>query len=137
MTNLVEEIRFEPDEELCNESESGPQLPEKFFTGPIRLSWLQRASQLGGKALNLGIALLFEARVSKRMNIKARPSLLRSFGVERHAGYRALKSLEIAGLVKVVTRRRGTAAEVTLIKHVPASMTWEKKHYGENEDVSE
>ncbi|MEI8255948.1 MAG: hypothetical protein WCJ30_09780 [Deltaproteobacteria bacterium] len=57
----------------------------------------------------------FIAGVERRESgLSLRPSLLATFGVGRHAAYRALAQLEGVGLV-VVKRARGRAAVVTLL----------------------
>lgn len=88
------------------------QLAE-FLRGPVPLWWLIAAAKLPGKALTVGLVLWFRRGIEKRSTIKLPPALLRRFGISRHAGYRALESLESAGLV-AVERHPGSCPVVTL-----------------------
>lgn len=90
---------------------------EKFLKGPIPLTWLQHAAALPGKALAVSVAIWFLAGISNNRTVKLSGKLLRNFGLNRWAGYRALNALESAGLVKV-NRRRGRCPEVTLVGEV-------------------
>ena len=91
---------------------------EKFLKNPIPLDWLSFAAKLPGKSLAVGLTAWFLAGVTKRANVRLSSSLLRSFGVSRKAGYRAVAKLENAGLVSV-ERRRGKCAEVKLLRAKP------------------
>jgi DNA-binding transcriptional ArsR family regulator len=74
----------------------------EFLKGPIPLPWLTAASMLAGKApLAVGLAVWFEAGRRKLSEVKLTTAILKRFGVNRKAKYRALKSLEKAGLVRV------------------------------------
>ena len=75
-----------------------------FLCGPIPLNWLTRAAKLSGKALAVGLALWFRRGLTKTNSVTANQSLMSWFGVSRHAKYRALKSLEQAGLVRLQPR---------------------------------
>ncbi len=86
----------------------------RFLKGPIPLAWLRAAAQLPGKALHVGVALWFLVGVSGSSTVPLQPSLLRQFGVDRHAGYRAVHALEGAALVQV-RRHRGRAPMVTVV----------------------
>jgi hypothetical protein len=85
-----------------------------FLKGPIPLSWLTSAAQQRGHALHVGLALWYLVGVSKSMTVNLRPTVLRSFGVSRFAGYRALDVLVHAGLVEV-KRHRGRSPVVTVV----------------------
>ena len=88
----------------------------EFLKGPIRLEWVCQAARLSGRALAVGLALLFKAGVSgSEEDIPLAPQLLERFGVSRRSTYRALESLERAGLVKV-KRHRGRCPRVTVVK---------------------
>jgi len=96
-----------------------PKLPrhrpaEKFVKGPIPMRWLTRAARLRGKALNVGLALWFQAGVEGSATIKLNLSRLRAFGVERSAGSRGLVMLATYGLV-TVQQRPGCAPIVTIL----------------------
>lgn len=84
-----------------------------FLRGPIPLDWLQRAASLSGRALHVGVALWYLDGFERSGTVKAQPSVLREFHVDRHAAYRALKTLEKAGLISV-ERKRGKAPAVMI-----------------------
>ena len=86
-----------------------PPIPQKrrkgkFLKGPVSLDWLQCVGHLPGKALHVGIALQFLSGVSRSSEVAFSYSLAETFGVKRHAAYRALKAIEQMGLIKI---RRG------------------------------
>lgn len=79
----------------------------EFLKGPIPLTWLTAASMLSGKApLAVGLAVWFEAGRRKSREVKLTTAILKRFGVNGKAKYRALKSLEKAGLVRVRRKPR-------------------------------
>ncbi len=95
-----------------------PQRPSTpatwFIRGPVRLWWMQRACFCRAKALNLAQYLWFRYGCGE-YPIKVTPKRLRSYGIgTRQALYRALESLEEAGLVEV-DRARGRCARVKLV----------------------
>ena len=90
----------------------------KFLKGPVPLAWLARAAALPGKALAVGVALWFEHGIAGRKEIAAGRGLLDQVNVNRKAGYRALRSLETAGLVSV-DRHIGQCPRVKLRKAQP------------------
>ena len=73
---------------------------EKFLKGPVPLNWLTRAGQLPGKSLHVGIVLWFLAGLSGKRTVALPNGVLRLFGVDRHAKYRALQCLKQADLIK-------------------------------------
>lgn len=87
---------------------------EKFLKGPIPYIWLTKAGILPGKALHVAIALWFQAGIIGKPTVKLSPKIMQELGVERRTGYRALKSLENAGLVSV-ERHVGRTPIVTLL----------------------
>src|SRR5215472_15360360 len=74
---------------------------EKFLKGPVPLNWLAAAGRQPGKALHVGIVLWFQSGLKVSRTVALSSNVLRSFDVDRHAGYRGLKALERAGLVSV------------------------------------
>jgi hypothetical protein len=100
--------------------ETNPRQPprhrpgEWFLKGPIPWNWLTIAAQLPGKALHLGIAIWFLSAVKRSRVIKLSPSILATLGVSRYAAYRALLTLEKAGLI-LVERHLGRKSVVTLV----------------------
>lgn len=77
----------------------------RFLKGPVPMSWLSAAARLPGKTLHVALALMFLQGLKRSTTIKLGASVLELFGVERKAGYSALKRLERQGLVRV---SRGT-----------------------------
>ncbi len=88
----------------------------RFLRGPIPLAWLAAAGRLPTRALHVAVALAFLAGVSKtRVELKVSPKLMSDFGLDRFARYRALRDLEEAGLVTVVSQAPGRCPLVTLL----------------------
>jgi hypothetical protein len=93
---------------------SGPPVTPKpkrmtgeFLKGPIPLPWLTAASKLAGKGpLAVALAVWFEAGRRKSQEVRLTTAILQRFNVNRKAKYRALRSLEKAGLVRVRRERR-------------------------------
>lgn len=90
-----------------------PKDGEHFLCGPIPLLWLQQASQLPGRSLNVALALWYLAGLTKSATVALPNKLSSKFGVDRNAKYRALNWLSNAGLVSV-ERKIGQAPRVTI-----------------------
>ena len=88
---------------------------EKFLSGPIPLAWLSKAAEFSGKPLAVGLAIWFEAGVTKSLKVPMGHALLAKFHVERKAGASGLRKLERAGLVEV-ERHAGRNPVVTIIE---------------------
>lgn len=88
----------------------------RFLKGPVSWEWLACAAALKGRALQVGLALLFMAGIQKVPEVKLPLEQLADMGVDRHAAYRGLKQLESAGLV-VVQRALGRKTRVRLLGH--------------------
>ncbi len=106
--NLKRKIPHITSEELPK-----PSVGERFLRGPIPFEWLTLASNLPGRALNVGIMLWHLGFLNKNRTVKLSMKNLREFGVKRNAVYRALKSLEKAKLI-TVERHVGRCAVVTI-----------------------
>jgi hypothetical protein len=91
-----------------------PAPGEKFLKGPIPWSWLSNGSSLKGHALHVGIALWFLAGIKRSQSVALSNSVLQDLGVSRYSGYRALQSLESAGLISV-DRHTGRNPVVTIL----------------------
>ena len=78
-----------------------PKPGEEFLAGPIPLTWLTKAACLPGKTLTVSLVIWFKARCNKMNTMRMSNTLLAKFGVNRKAGYEALRRLEKAGLIKV------------------------------------
>ncbi len=87
---------------------------EPFLRGPIPWSWLVAAGQLKGHALQIGLVLWFEAGCRSSRTVRLRHSLAAQFGCHRDTVLRAVRELELAGLISVV-RRPGRSLQVTLL----------------------
>jgi hypothetical protein len=74
------------------------------FIPPIPLAWYQRACQLPGKASVMASVLWYLCRIKKSKTFVLAQSRLNEFGLTRQAKYRALDSLEAAGLISVERR---------------------------------
>jgi hypothetical protein len=84
-----------------------------FLKGPIPLHWLERAAQLGGKALHVGISLWFLKGVTGSNTVRFNQNRQGRYGVKRDAARRGLKKLEGNGLIKV-NRKNGRSLEVVI-----------------------
>ena len=75
----------------------------RFVKGPIPLSWISKAHQLGGKAGPIGLAIWWQAGLTKRRTgLPITSAHAMAFGVGTRRGrHRALDRLEGAGLIKV------------------------------------
>jgi hypothetical protein len=84
------------------------------------MRWAARAANLPGKAFHLGVALWFEAICSPTRSpvVKLQRRKRDWFGMERKAFYRALESLQEAGLVHAESRK-GKVPIITILD-VPA-----------------
>jgi hypothetical protein len=87
------------------------------FIPPIPLGWYQRACQLPGKAPVLASALWYLHRLKRSKSFVVAHSQLNGFGLTRQAKYRALESLEAAGLISV--ERRPKKSPVVTILDLP------------------
>jgi DNA-binding MarR family transcriptional regulator len=92
-----------------------PHPGERFLRGPIPMPWLLAASSLPGKALSVGVAIWHVAGMEKTARVRLSHKLLREGGVTRDSAYRALRRLEVAGLV-AVNRHRGRSPIVELLQ---------------------
>ena len=79
--------------------------------------WLERAARLPGKSMHLAVVLQRLATSTHTRRVALGNATCLRFGLTRNAKYRALRSLEEAGLV-AVTRKLGRSPIVTLIDAV-------------------
>lgn len=86
----------------------------KFIKGPIPLDWVSRANRLPGKAGAVGAALWFLVGLRGDYTVKLTGEVERIAGCTRKALYRALGSLEAAGLISI-KRKAGSRATVTVL----------------------
>ena len=88
---------------------------EPFLGVPISLYWLMAVAHLPGRAETVGLAIWYLVGLAGKDTVALSQDLLTRFGVSRQAGYRALRRLECAGLVKV-ERRPGRLDRVTVLE---------------------
>jgi DNA-binding transcriptional ArsR family regulator len=81
---------------------------------PPHLDWLARAARLPGKFMHLAVALQLIATEQQNVRVELSNLACESFGLNRNAKYRALFSLEGAGLI-IVKRKRGRSPLVTIL----------------------
>ena len=86
----------------------------KFIAGPIDVSWVCQARQLGVTALLVGLALWHLKGLRKADTLIVSNIMLQDWGIEPDAKARALRKLEEAGLIRVERRGKGSPL-VTLI----------------------
>lgn len=86
----------------------------RFLKGPVPFDWLSMAAKLPGRAFHVAILLWFLAGMTASLSVKLTGATTRSFGLDRDAKSRALRSLEAAGLV-TVRRRPGRNPDVTIV----------------------
>jgi hypothetical protein len=84
------------------------------FIPPMPFEWFRRACLLPGKAAILAAALWYLSRRRGSATVRLSQASLNEFGISRQARYRALRSLEEAGLV-TVRRRDRKNPEVTVL----------------------
>lgn len=80
----------------------------------LPVPWLERVAQVPGKALHVGIVLLYLAAIRKSAEVRFSQSTLRRFRTSRDASYDALRRLSAAGLVHVA-KSPGRSPVVTLL----------------------
>ena len=82
---------------------------------PISVAWLERAAQLPGMSLHVGLTLWYQAGLSGSTCVDLSNKLCARFRVERTAKYRALRCLEVANLIRA-ERRRGKSPRVIILE---------------------
>ena len=90
------------------------QPDRRFLDGPVPLAWLETAAKLPGRSLHVGLVLWYVVGLSRSPSVYLSNILCLRFGVDRNAKYRALLSLEGAGLA-LVSRKRGQSPFVTVL----------------------
>ena len=107
----------------------GGESPEKEpFIPPMPVELARDASRLPGKALWI-FALLWRQSVMRRaVTVKLTTTEVRAWGLSRYQKYRALRTLEAAGWVRV-HGEQGKNPRVTLCLHVsPWAFQQKKSH---------
>ena len=86
----------------------------KFIAGPIPVSWVCQAGRLGVKTLLVGLALWHIKGLRKSNTFIVSNLILRDWGIQADAKSRALRKLEMAGLI-TVERQGKRSPQVTLL----------------------
>jgi hypothetical protein len=116
-------LRLDQTEVACSKggdrrSRQPSPIRDKFIAGPIDVSWVCQASRLGVKALLVGLALWHLKGLRHTATFIVSNLMIRDWGIEPDAKWRALRALEKAGLV-TIERRGKRSPLVTLV--VPSS----------------
>jgi len=77
------------------------QKTEPFLKGPISIAWLHQSAVLGGKTLNVALAIRWLAGMNGNKPIKLTNTALENFHVSRDSATDALRRMEAIGLVKL------------------------------------
>jgi DNA-binding transcriptional ArsR family regulator len=86
----------------------------KFIAGPVPVSWVCQAGRLGVKALLVGLTLWHIRGLRKINTFIVSNLMLDAWGIQPDAKSRALRKLEMAGLI-TVERRGKRSPQVTLL----------------------
>jgi hypothetical protein len=87
---------------------------ERFLKGPIPWAWLDRAGQLPGRALAVGLILWLKAGMAGKRTVRLCQSRPDGLGLNQDSTRRGVRALERAGLI-MVQRRPGQGLEITLL----------------------
>jgi len=87
---------------------------ETFLKGPIPWCWLATAASLPGRCLHVGLAIWHLHWLQRRPKIRLSNAILQELGVDKHAKGRALKRLEVAGLI-AIERHAGSSPLILLL----------------------
>ena len=98
----------------------GKQEMERFLQGPVPMWWINRAAQLPGRALHVGVIVWHRAAMLRGSEVALSADVYQANGLSLSGAKRALDALEQAGLVRV-THHHGKAPRVTLVKTKNAS----------------
>lgn len=86
----------------------------RFLRGPIPWDWIEAASKLPGRALEVGLCLWRSYGVTKELRIRLGSGDLHGMDIDRRAKSRALKALQTGGLVSM-ERAPGKLSVVTIV----------------------
>jgi hypothetical protein len=87
---------------------------DKFIAGPLDVSWVCQASQLGVKALLVGLALWHLKGLRRSNSFTISNLMVEEWKIRPDAKRRALRKLEKAGLI-TVERQGKRSPRVTLV----------------------
>jgi DNA-binding transcriptional ArsR family regulator len=86
----------------------------KFIAGPVDVKWVCQASQLGVKALLVGLALWHLKGLRKTDTFIVSNLMVQEWDIQPDAKSRALRALEKAGLIRI-ERRGKRSPQVTIV----------------------
>ena len=90
----------------------------KFIAGPVDVAWLAQARQLGVSALWVGLGLWYLRGLKRSDSFIVSNIMMQEWGVQADAKARALRKLEMAGLI-AVERKGRRSPRVTLVIQGP------------------
>jgi hypothetical protein len=97
----------------------------KFIKGPIPLAWLDGVLLMGGRALNVALAIWYQVGLRKSKTITLPRTTTKLFRVTRHNVWRALKRMEEARMIFVL-RRKGKLSHITILDFQGEDMEHDK-----------
>jgi hypothetical protein len=97
--------------------ENDPNNKERYFSGKWSLEWIVIAASQPGRACGIAVMLLHMATLTKNVEVKVKPSLLRRFRFDRTVAMAAIQRLVDAGLLEWRERKRGSSPIVKLVGH--------------------
>jgi hypothetical protein len=80
----------------------------------LPLAWIRAAAKLPGKAMHVAVIIWYRQHLEKVSEVALTQAKLEYFGIHRNVGYRALRQLELGGLV-TVKRAKGRAPRVKAV----------------------
>jgi hypothetical protein len=120
ISNRYHSNRHIPVRRLQLDRESGvlAEAPRKtpFLRGPIPMAWLEKAAELPGKTINLGLALWWLHGMNGGKPFKLTRQALDYLHVSRDATYDGLDRLEKKGLI-LIRRKAGTRPTISILEH--------------------
>lgn len=97
-----------------------------FVKGPINIEWISKVTLLPGKALNVGIALMYLKGLTKSdENLMLTDKIFKTFNVSRKSVYKVLALMEKAGLIQV-ERTQGRKNRIKIIDSSSDEQIWQK-----------
>jgi DNA-binding transcriptional ArsR family regulator len=97
----------------CRGRRASP-IRDKFIAGPVDVSWVCQASQLGVKALLVGLVLWHVKGLRRNHSFIFSNLMVGEWGISPDAKSRALRALEKVGLI-TIERRGKRSPRVTLV----------------------